>query len=641
MGKNIVEKILATHLTDGMPVVGQEIGIAIDQTLTQDSAGTMAYLQFASMGIPKIQSKLSVAYIDHQTLQDGFENADDHCFLQSAGNRFGAFFSKAGNGICHQVNLERFSRPGWTMIGTDSHTPTAGSVGMLAVGAGGLDVASAMGGGSFYLPYPNVILIRLHGQLQPWCTAKDVALEILKIMTVKGNVGKILEYGGEGAATLSITERATIANMGTETGVSTSIFPSDEITQIFFRQQRRESDWQPLAADPDASYDQIIDLDLCAIEPNVAQPHSPGNIAKIRDISGLKVDQVLIGSCTNASYQDLMMVSSLVKGKVANKNVSFAVAPGSRQVYRMMAQNDALDDLSAAGARILEPTCGFCVGCGQAPRSGAVSIRTNNRNFLGRSGTLDAKVYLVSPLSAAVAALTGHLLDPRDAGLEAPKWTPPPQFLIDDSLILKPNFQGELQCGPNIGAPPVSTPFPSAIKGRVALKVGDHITTDHILPAGPLLKYRSNIVRYSEYVFCDVDAHFVSRCKENQSQQRPSIIVGGISYGQGSSREHAAICPMHLGVRVVLAKSIERIHWNNLINFGILPLFFQDEADYEKIDLSDTLQIDHLADGLKTNRLLVQNTAKRQTYPVECKLSDRQIEILLAGGLLNYTKTKR
>lgn len=640
MGKNLVEKLIGSHLGSGTMRAGEEVGIEVDCVLTQDTAGPMAFLQFEAIGAEKIQSKLAVNYVDHQTLQEGFENADDHCYLQSVANKYGAKFSRAGNGICHQVHLERFSRPGWTMVGTDSHTPTCGAVGMLSIGVGGIDAAVAMGGGLFYLTYPKVIRINLQGRLRPWSTAKDLALEVLRILGVKGNVGYMIEYGGAGAAMLTVPERATITNMGTETGVTTSLFPSDEMTRRFFIAQQREQEWQALAADADASYDRIIDIDLAAIEPNVALPHSPGNVKKIKEAGGLKVDQVLIGSCTNSSYRDLMAVAEMLKGRKVKPHVSFGIVPGTRQVYQMIAANGALNTFLAAGARILEPACGFCCGCGQSPKSGAVSVRTNNRNFQGRSGTADAGVYLVSPETAAAAALTGVLADPRELGLECPEIVLPEVYCIDDSLICEPTGEGEIVRGPNIGSPPARTSLPEVLQGTVALKVGDNITTDHILPAGSLLKYRSNIAKYSEYVFGDVDPAFPQRCRENQQAGQASVIVAGLSYGQGSSREHAAICPMFLGVQAVIAKSIERIHWANLVNFGIVPLFFVNDEDYERINADDELMIEKLPEAIAHELITVKNATQQYEFSVRCPLSKRQRAILEKGGLLNYTKNR-
>ncbi|MBP2666079.1 MAG: aconitate hydratase [Firmicutes bacterium] len=638
MGKNLVEKIIGSHLRNGNMINGEEVGIDVDCVMTQDSAGTMTYLQFEAIGVPRIKTPLAVTYIDHQMLQDGFENADDHCYLQSVANKFGAKFSKAGNGICHQVHLERFSRPGWTMVGTDSHTPTCGAVGMLSIGVGGLDAAVAMGGGPFYLTYPKVIRINLLGRLNPWCTAKDISLEVLRILSVKGNVGMIIEYDGDGVKHLTVPERATITNMGTETGVTTSLFPSDETTRTFFIAQRRESEWQKLFADADAVYDRVINIDLSTIEPNVAIPHSPGNVRQLKECAGLAVDQVLIGSCTNSSYRDLMIVANMLKGRKVNEKVSVGIAPGTRQVFEMIAANGALATFLAAGARIFEPACGFCCGCGQSPKSGAVSVRTNNRNFKGRSGTADAGVYLVSPESAAAAAITGKLTDPRDLGMTYPQIDLPPEYIIDDGMVLDPTMEGEIVRGPNIGEPPVNSPLPNQLESNVVLIVGDNITTDHILPAGGLLKYRSNVAKYSEYVFRDVDPEFATRCLSNRQSGHGSIIVAGASYGQGSSREHAAICPMYLGVQAVLAKSIERIHWSNLVNFGILPLFFQQDEDYKKLHMEDTLFIDNLPQAINQDEIIVKNLTQQYDFTVNCPLSQRQRDILRQGGLLNFTK---
>jgi len=639
MGKNLVEKLIASHLGSGSMIAGEEVGIEIDCVLTQDTAGPMAFLQFEAIGAERIQTKQAVNYIDHQTLQDGFENADDHCYLQSVTNKFGAKFSRAGNGICHQVHLERFSRPGWTMVGTDSHTPTCGAVGMLSIGVGGLDAAVAMGGGLFYLTYPKVIRINLTGKLQPWSSAKDIALEVLRILSVKGNVGYVIEYGGDGVKTLTVPERATITNMGTETGVTTSLFPSDEMTKKFFIAQQREQDWQEFAADGDAVYERTIEIDLGEIEPNVALPHSPGNVAKVKDAAGIKVDQVLIGSCTNSSYRDLLIVADMLKGRKVKPDVSFGIVPGTRQVYQMIAANGMLNIFLAAGARILEPACGFCFGSGQSPKSGAVSVRTNNRNFKGRCGTEDAGVYLVSPETAAAAAITGVLTDPRDLGLEYPDIVLPEVYCIDDSMICEPTGEGEIVRGPNIGAPPARPVLPDSLAGNIVLKVGDNVTTDDILPAGSLMKYRSNIAKYSEYVFHHIDPDFPGRCKENQKAGKSSIIVAGLSYGQGSSREHAAICPMVLGVQAVIAKSIERIHWNNLVNFGIVPLFFDNDADYDRINPGDELSIEGLPGAVAHDRITVKNSTQQYEFTVRCPLSSRQREIVVCGGLLNYTRT--
>lgn len=637
MGRTLFEKIVAAHVVSGAMVTGQEIGIGIDQTLTQDALGTMAYLQFEAMGIAKVKTQ-SVSYVDHNTLQDGFENADDHRYLQTVAARHGIKYSKAGNGICHQVHLERFSRPGLTLLGSDSHTPTCGAVGMLAMGVGGMDVAVAMAGGAFYLTYPKVIRVNLHGKLQAWCAAKDIILELLRILTTKGNVGTVIEYGGDGLAHLTVPERATITNMGAELGVTTSIFPSDEKTRQFFKAQAREQDWQPLQPDADAVYDRIIDIDLAALEPNIACPHSPDNVCTVKEVAGLKVDQVLVGSCTNSSYRDIMLVAAMLKGKRIHPDISLGIAPGSKQVLSMVANNGALNDLISAGARILETTCGFCVGCGQAPQSNGISLRTNNRNFEGRSGTKDGQVYLVSPETAVSAALTGVVTDPRDLGLEYPEIVLPELYAVDDSLIIEPaNDQTvEVFRGPNIGEPPKNTPMPENLYAKVTIKVGDKVTTDHIMPAGPYLKYRSNVPKYSNYVFYHIDPEFAVKCHHSKDQGLASVIVAALSYGQGSSREHAALCPMYLGVRVLLAKSVERIHSANLVNFGILQLTFENEADYDRIDNGDELAIDHVAKVIEQNRVTIRNVTKGYEFITKCNLSLRQKEIILSGGLLNY-----
>ncbi len=643
MGKNLVYKILESHLVEGKLEAGTEIAIKIDQTLTQDATGTMAYLQFEAMGVPRVKTELSVSYVDHNTLQDGFENADDHRYLQTVAQRYGIYYSKAGNGICHQVHLERFGKPGRTLLGSDSHTPTGGGIGMIAIGAGGLDVAVAMGGGPFYLTCPKVVKVNLIGRLQPWVSAKDVILTILKMLTTKGNVGSVIEYGGEGAKTLSVPERATITNMGAELGVTTSVFPSDEVTKAFLKAQRRESDWSPLAGDADAKYERVIDLDLGKVEPLMAKPHSPDNIGTVKELSGTKVDQVMVGSCTNSSYRDLMIVASLLKGRRVFPDLSFGVAPGSRQVLEMIAKNGALADIISAGARVLESTCGFCIGAGQAPKTGAVSIRTSNRNFEGRSGTKNAKVYLASPESAVAAALTGSITDPRGLGIPYPSVEIPDQFWIDDSMILLPAkdpLSVTIYRGPNIGDPPAAKPLPETIKGVVTIKVGDKITTDHIMPAGSRLKYRSNIPKYAEFVFEGVDAGFSKKALENKKAGIHNIVVAGASYGQGSSREHAAICPMYLGVKAVIAKSFERIHAANLINFGILPLTFVNESDYDAVAASDTVEINNIMTALAKGRDLLLKTSRGKNIALKYSLSSRQRDILLAGGMLNYTRAQ-
>lgn len=636
MGQNIVQKIIGDHIISGEMSPGQEISVRIDQTLTQDATGTMSYLQFEAMEIPRVKTKLSVSYVDHNTLQTGFENADDHRFLQTVAANYGIFFSRPGNGICHQVHLERFGVPGMTLLGSDSHTPTAGGLGMLAIGAGGLDVAVAMGGGPFYLNMPKVVNVKLSGQLSPWVSAKDVILELLRIMSVKGGVGKIVEYSGEGVKTLSVPERATITNMGAELGATTSVFPSDEVTQAFMKAQKREKDWSELLADPDADYDEVIEIDLSDLEPMVAQPHSPDNVAKVREIVQIPVQQVVIGSCTNSSYTDLMRVSAILKGKKIHPSVSLGIAPGSRQVFEMLARNGALADIISAGARILETACGPCIGMGQSPSSGAVTVRTFNRNFEGRSGTADAKVYLASPEVAAAAALTGVLTDPRDLG-EFPDVRMPEEFLIDDSMVLKPAEDPsvvEVLRGPNIKPLPINQILPGSLTGSVLLKLGDNITTDHIMPAGAkILPLRSNIPAISQYVFSGVDPSFPARAKEAGG----GFVIGAHNYGQGSSREHAALAPMYLGIKAVIVKSFARIHRANLVNFGILPLTFANEGDYDSVSQDDSLSIDvtSLTDSMQ---LTVKNITRGTEFIVLHDLTPRQIQIIKAGGLLNFTK---
>ncbi|MCK9418245.1 MAG: aconitate hydratase [Nitrospirae bacterium] len=644
MGNNLVYKILGSHLVEGTLTAGTEIAIRIDQTLTQDATGTMTYLQFEAMDVPRVKTELSVSYVDHNTLQDGFENADDHRYLQTVASKYGIYYSKAGNGICHQVHLERFGRPGRTLLGSDSHTPTGGGIGMIAIGAGGLDVAAAMGGGPFYLTCPKVVKINLTGKLQPWVSAKDIILTILKMLTSKGNVGTVIEYGGDGIKTLSVPERATITNMGAELGVTTSIFPSDDITRSFLKAQRRESDWLALAADVDADYHRVIELDLGTIVPLMAQPHSPDNIGTVKELAGTKVDQVMVGSCTNSSYRDLMIVASMLKGRRVFPDVSFGVAPGSRQVLEMIARNGAMADIVSAGARILESTCGFCIGSGQAPKTDAISVRTSNRNFEGRSGTKSAKVYLASPESAVAAALTGGIMDPRDLEIPYPEIAMPEQFWTNDSMVLPPAkdpLSVTVYRGPNIGDPPAAEPLPDVIHGVVTIKVGDKITTDHIMPAGSRLKYRSNIPKYAEFVFEGVDASFAKRALENKKTGKHNVVIAGASYGQGSSREHAAICPMYLGVKTVIAKSFERIHAANLINFGILPLTFTNEADYDAIGANDEIEIAAIKAALEAGTdLMLNDTTNGNRVPLKYTLSMRQRDILLAGGMLNYTKTQ-
>jgi aconitate hydratase len=644
MGKSITQKILEEHLVEGKFEPGKEIAIKIDQTLTQDATGTMAYLQFEAMGMSKVKTELSVSYIDHNTIQVGFENADDHRYLQSIASKYGILLSRAGNGICHQVHLERFGKPGKTLLGSDSHTPTAGGLGMIAIGAGGLDIAVAMGGEPFYLTCPKVTKINLKGKLKPWVSAKDVVLKVLEVFTTKGNVGTVFEYGGKGAKTLSVPERATITNMGAECGVTTSVFPSDEITKQFLKAQGREKDWVEVKADEDAEYDRVVDIDLSEIVPLVAYPHSPGNIKTVKDFSGMTVNQVCIGSCTNSSYKDLMTVAKILKGKKVHPSVSFVISPGSKQVLENLAREGALADLLSIGARITEPVCGFCIGNSQSPQTDAVSIRTSNRNFFGRSGTKSAKLYLTSPETAAASLITGKLTDPRDLKMDYPQVEMPEKFYIDDSMIILPSDtpeQVQIYRGPNIGEPPSNPPMPADISGVVTIKVGDKITTDHIIPAGSRMKYRSNVPKYSEFVFEIVDDTFYKRAVEYRDKGKHNIIVGGLSYGQGSSREHAALCPMFLGVKAVIAKSFERIHSANLINFGIIPLTFKTESDYDIIDSGDEIQIPNIRKVLSENEpLIIKNLTKGKNFEVNYELSERQRNILLAGGMLSYIKNK-
>lgn len=638
MGKTLAEKIIEKHLASGQMVPGEEIAIKIDQTLTQDATGTMAYLQFEALGIPKVKTKLSISYVDHNTLQNGFENADDHRFLQTFSQKYGLYFSRAGNGICHQVHLERFAKPGETLLGADSHTPTAGGMGMLAIGAGGLDVATAMAGEPFYLRMPSITKVELQGRLAPWVTAKDIILEVLRRLTVKGGVGKIIEYTGDGLQYLTVPERATITNMGAELGATSSIFPSDEMTRQYLKAQGREEDWQPLAADPDATYAEEIVIKLDELVPMVACPHSPDAVRPVSELGEIKVDQVVIGSCTNSSFKDLMQAAWILKDKKIHPDVSLVVAPGSRQVLKMLADNGALSDLIMAGARILECACGPCVGVGQAPATNAVSVRTINRNFEGRSGTKSAQVYLASPEVAAAAALTGKLVDPRSLG-EYHSIPMPSEFVIDDSMILPPAENGaevEIVRGPNIKPLPINEALPDEIEAPVILKVGDNITTDHIVPAGSkVLPLRSNIPAISEYTFSGIDPTFATRAK----QAGKSFIVGGENYGQGSSREHAALAPMYLGIKGVLAKSFARIHRANLINMGILPLVFADSQDYDRIDQNDQLRVVNLPGQLEAgNKVVIQNVTKQKEIILEHNLSSRELAIVLAGGLLNHVK---
>jgi len=640
LGLTLTEKILKAHLVDGEFVKGGEIGIKIDQTLTQDATGTMAYLEFEAIGVPRVKTERSVAYIDHNTLQSGFENADDHRFIGSIAKKHGIYFSRPGNGICHQVHLERFGIPGKTLIGSDSHTPTGGGLGMIAIGAGGLDVAVAMGGGAYYITYPKVVKVNLTGKLSPWVAAKDVILEILKIMSVKGGVGKVIEYCGEGVKTLSVPERATITNMGAELGATTSIFPSDEITREFLKAQKREDVWTELSADEDAVYDEEINIDLSALQPAAACPHSPDNIKSIKELGAMKIDQVCIGSCTNSSLLDMLKVAHILKGKTVHPDVSLSIAPGSKQVLNMLAQNGALSVMIDAGARILESACGPCIGMGQAPNSGGISLRTFNRNFLGRSGTKDGQVYLVSPEVAAASAVAGVLTDPRDLG-DMPEFKLPEEFIINDNMVVPPVDEKDMDSveilrGPNIKPFPKTSPLDDKIECKCSLKVGDNITTDHIMPAGAkILPLRSNIPAISQYCFTVCDDEFPKRAESLGK----SIIVGGANYGQGSSREHAALAPLHLGVKIVITKSFARIHRSNLINAGILPFTFVNENDYDKISEGDELVVENLkAKIIEGADIVVMNKTTGEYIHCVCELSERAKDIVLAGGLLNYTK---
>jgi aconitate hydratase len=640
MGYTIAQKIIKNHLLSGEMTVGSEIGLRIDQTLTQDATGTMAYLEFEAMGIDRVKTELSVAYVDHNTLQTGFENADDHRFIQSVAKKRGLRFSRPGNGICHQVHLERFGIPGKTLIGSDSHTPTGGGIGMLAMGAGGLDVAVAMGGGAYYITMPKMVRINLTGKLQPWVAAKDIILEVLRIMTVKGGVGKIVEYGGEGVKTLSVPERATITNMGAELGATTSIFPSDEITKAFLKAQGRENVWTELKADDDAKYDEIISIDLSALTPMAAMPHMPDNVKTVKDIGEIKVDQVCIGSCTNSSLMDMLKVAAILKGKTVCQSVSLSIAPGSKQVLNMLARCGALSDMIDAGARILESACGPCIGMGQSPNSKGISLRTFNRNFEGRSGTADAGIYLVSPETAAASSLTGVLTDPRKLGA-MPEIEMPDEFIINDNMIAMPASvedakNVEVIYGPNIKPFPKTEALPEEITAKAVLKVGDNITTDHIMPAGAkILPYRSNIPYLSNFCFKQCDEHFAEHCK----QAGKGIIIGGANYGQGSSREHAALVPLYLGIKAVVTKSFARIHCANLVNAGILPLTFKNESDYDKISVNDELRLPDIRNLIRDGKdVILKNVTTGEEYKVDCNISTRQRDIILAGGLLDYTR---
>ena len=640
MGYTVAEKILKAHLVEGEFKKGNEIGIKIDQTLTQDATGTMAYIEFEAIGIPRVRTEKSVAYIDHNTLQSGFENADDHRFIGSVAKKRGISFSRPGNGICHQVHLERFGIPGKTLIGSDSHTPTGGGLGMIAIGAGGLDVAVAMGGGTYYITYPKIVKVELKGKLSPWVSAKDVILEVLRRMSVKGGVGKIMEYCGEGVKTLSVPERATITNMGAELGATTSIFPSDERTYEFLKAQKREQVWQEIKADEDAVYDEEIVIDLSTLEPLVACPHSPDNVKTIKELEGMKIDQVCIGSCTNSSLLDMMKVAYILKGKTVHPDVSLSIAPGSKQVLNMLSLGGALSDIIDAGARILESACGPCIGMGQSPNSKGVSLRTFNRNFPGRSGTKDAGVYLLSPEAAAISAIRGVLTDPRELG-EMPDFRLPETFVINDNMITLPADEKdadkvEILKGPNIKSYPKTSPLADSLSVQCSLKVGDNITTDHIMPAGSkILPLRSNIPEISKYCFSAVDEQFPQRALSLGS----SVIVGGSNYGQGSSREHAALAPLYLGIKAVIVKSFARIHKANLVNAGILPLTFENEADYDKISQSDTLEFTNLRNAVANDTVIYASLSSTgEKIPLNLELSERERKIILDGGLLDYTR---
>ena len=640
MGMTLAQKILKAHLVEGEMIKGKEIGIKIDQTLTQDATGTMAYLEFEAMGVPRVKTEKSVAYIDHNTLQNGFENADDHRFIGSVCKKHGIYFSRPGNGICHQVHLERFGVPGKTLIGSDSHTPTGGGIGMIAIGAGGMDVAVAMGGGTYYITCPEIVKVELSGKLSPWVAAKDVILEVLRRLSVKGGVGKIIEYCGEGVKTLSVPERATITNMGAELGATTSIFPSDEVTRQFLKAQQREADYTPLKADSDADYDMVVEINLSELTPMAACPHSPDNVKTLDEIGDMKIDQVCIGSCTNSSLLDMLKVAYILKGKTVHPDVSLALAPGSKQVLNMLADCGALATMIDAGARILESACGPCIGMGQSPNSGGISLRTFNRNFEGRSGTKDGQIYLVSPEVAAVSALTGVLTDPRTLG-EMPEFKLPEVFTVNDNMVVPPVKAEDMDSvevlrGPNIKPFPVSEALADNLDAKCSLKVGDNITTDHIMPAGAkILPLRSNIPKISEYCFAVCDEKFHDRALE----LKKSIIVGGSNYGQGSSREHAALAPLYLGVKAVIVKSFARIHMANLINAGIVPLTFVNEADYDKINQLDELKIDNLKEAvINADTVKVTDVTKGFDFDVKLDFSQRQRDMLVAGGLLNYTK---
>lgn len=641
MGLTISQKIIKDHLLSGEMKVGEEIALRIDQTLTQDSTGTMAYLQFEALGIDQVKTKLSVAYIDHNMLQSGFENADDHKYIQTVANKHGIRFSRPGNGVCHQVHIERFGVPGQTLLGSDSHTPTCGGIGMLAIGAGGLDVAVAMGGGPYYITMPKMVRVTLKNKLAPWTTAKDIILEVLRIMSVKGGVGKIVEYAGDGLASLTVPERATITNMGAELGATTSVFPSDEVTKAFLKAQGREEVWTELKADEDAVYDEEIEIDLSKLVPLVAKPHMPDQVVTVKEIEGLKVDQCCIGSCTNSSLYDMLKVAKILKGHTVHPDVSLVIAPGSKQVFNMLAESGALADMIEAGARIIECGCGPCIGMGQSPKTNAVSLRTNNRNFYGRSGTKSASIYLVSPEVAAVAAITGVVTNPADFG-EPPVVTMPDAFKVNDNMVIMPSATPEdveVVRGPNIKPFPAHHKLADTVEGKTLIKVEDNITTDHIMPSNAkLLPFRSNIPYLADYCLTPCDEQFPARAKENNG----GFIIGGQNYGQGSSREHAALAPLQLGVKGVIALSFARIHMANLINNGILPLTFKDAADYDKINMLDELVIEHAREQVEAaasgKTVTITNKTQGYSFETELVISDRQKDMLLAGGLLNYTK---
>ena len=641
MGKNLVQKIFERHLVSGKLAPHENIAIAVDQTLTQDATGTMAYLQFEALGIPRVRTKFSISYVDHNMLQTGFENADDHRFLQTFAAKYGIFFSKPGNGICHQIQLERFAKPGETLLGSDSHTPNAGAMGMIAIGVGGLDVALAMAGEPYYLKMPEIVSVRLKGKLPPWVASKDIMLELLRRLTVRGGVGKIFEFGGPGVETLFIPERATIANLGAELGATTTIFPSDEKTLEFLKAQGRKKDWIHLEPDKNAEYDQIIEMDLRELEPLIAQPSSPDKVCPVREVAGKVVKQVCIGSCNNSSYFDLMSVAKILKGKKIHPDVNLTITPGSRQVFEMIARNGALTTFIGAGARILESACGPCIGMGQAPPSHAISIRTMNRNFPGRSGTPEDQVYLASPYVAIACALKGLITDPRTLGPRPPRVAMPPKYLIDDSLILSPSSKPEkvvIERGPNIKPLPLRGPLEDVLEGTVILKVGDNITTDHILPAGArVLPLRSNIPAISKHLFERLDPDFFKKARDLGG----GFVLGGENYGQGSSREHAALAPMYLGIKAILTKSYARIHRSNLINFGILPLTFKDPEEFSKIQQGDHLRMTHLRNAIQGESFLkIENVTQKRMFEVSHGLSARERGILLAGGLLNYTRNR-